>query len=149
MSWGGAGALRFDFDGALRIARRLWTTADAVEAMMTSRVTAAGEALVDWTGTFGTEFVTRIEDESVGAGEVVTSLREGANAWAFQWKSAMDEQNRRLHAAEEQRVKNDRNWMERNINPLFGGNDDLPPAPAEVGLPTAPGFAPTGSLVSY
>lgn len=148
MGWSGAGNLRFDWDGSLRIARRLWALADQLDAAMTTRVTAGADALVDWLGDFGTQFATRIDTESMSAGTVSNGLRDGANAWAWQWKSAMDEQNRRLHAREEQRVKDDRS-LGSQIGGFFVGHDDLPPRPNEAAVPTAPGFAPTRNFVRY
>ncbi len=148
MGWGTARDVRFDWEGSLAIARRLWETADGIDTSMANRVTAAEGALVDWLGLYGDEFVTRIDAEARSASSIATGFREGANAWAFQWKSAMDEQNRILHAREEQRVKDDRSLADDYLW-SWNGHDDLPPAPAEVPVPSAPGFAATASFVRY
>jgi hypothetical protein len=148
MGWSTAGDVRFDWDGSLRVARRLWALADDVDAAMAGRELHAEHALTDWLGRFGREFGERIATERSSADTVSAGLREGAGAWAWQWKSAMDEQNRRLHAREEQRIKDDRSLGSRFIG-IFAGHDDLPPAPAEAGVPTAPGFHPTRGFARY
>ncbi len=148
MGWSTAGDLRFDWDGSLRVARRLWALADEVEAVMRSRDTSAADALVDWLGSYGRQFAERIGTEHTGATGVVAGLRDGANGWAWQWKQAMDEQNRRLHAREEQRRKDDRGFLD-NVGGFFFGHDDLPPRPAEASVPTAPDFFATRSFVRY
>jgi hypothetical protein len=148
VSWGTAGDVRFDWTGSLRVARRLWALADEIEATMSSRVGHAEYALVDWLGAYGTQFADRVNDETAGAGAVVAGLREGANGWAFQWKSAMDEQNRRLHARAEQRAKDDRNIGEQ-VWGFFAGHDDLPPKPSEAAIPTPPSFAATRGFARF
>lgn len=148
MTWNGAGDLRFDWDGSLRIARGLWALADQIESLQSKRVTEAGEALVDWLGAFAVEFVERINTEVGSTTALARGLREGANAWAYQWKEAMDEQNRRRHAREERRVKDDRSWMDRNVWSL-NGHDDLPPSPQPAAVPQAPSFQPTRGFVRY
>ncbi len=148
MSWDVAGDVRFDWSGSLRVARRLWALADEVESTMSSRFGKAQEAAVDWLGAYGQEFALRVDNEVTGAGHVAGGLREGAQAWAFQWKSAMDEQNRILHAREEERVKADRSWADRHIWSL-NGHEDLPPKPADAAVPQPPGFAPTRGFAKF
>lgn len=148
MGWSTAADVRFDWSGSLRVARRLWALADQVESTASSRMSHADDALVDWLGEYGIQFAQRVNDELTGAAAVVAGLRDGANAWAFQWKSAMDEQNRRLHAREEQRIKDDRNRFERFVGGLFG-HDDGPPKPSEAAVPAPPSFSPTRGFVRY
>ncbi len=148
MGWSGAGDRRFDWDGSLRVARRLWALADSLDGLMGTRIDAAGEALVDWLGAYGEEFRGRIETEASSAATVSDGLRQGAQAWAFQWCDAMNEQNRRLHARAEQQAKDDRNIVEDVWGGIFG-HDDLPPAPEPATVPQPPGFWPTRGFARF
>ena len=149
MSRHAASDVVFDFDGALVVARRLWALADSLETVMEGRETLAAEALTTWRGGHATSFVTRMGTERTDIDTAAGWLRVGAQEWAAAWKDAMDEQNRVLHARECQRREDDASWHESGIiGGIFGG-PDMPDEPAAVAVPTAPGFAPTGSFVRY
>ncbi len=78
---------------------------------------------------------------------IAAGLREGASAWPFRWKSAMEDQNRRLHACDEHGANDDRSGWEE-LTRFFAGHDHLPP-PREAAAPAPPAFRPTRSFVSY
>ena len=143
-----AADVRFDFDGSLALARRLWRFAEELDDLGTSRRDHAEHALATFTGVYGREFAQRIsaevQDLDVAAGE----LRTGAGAWAQAWANAINEQNRRLFARECDRVESDRSPLDE-VKGFFGGHDDLPPQPRELGVPQPPFFAATGSFVRY
>lgn len=145
---GAAADVRFDFDGSLRLARRLWVFSAQIDTMMGERVRLAGGALDTWLGRYGEEFAGRIETESVDSTRIAGELRSAAQAWGVCWASAMNEQNRILYAREVKRVEDRRsNWD--SFWGGFTGHDDLPPMPNEMAPPTAPWFAATGSFVRY
>lgn len=143
-----AANVRFDFDGSLALARRLWRFADELDSVRTARHVAAQQALSTFTGRYGREFEQRLADEvhdlAVAAGE----LRGAAGAWAQAWSSAINEQNRRLFARECDRVERDRSLADRVVG-FFGGHHDLPPQPRQLGVPRPPHFAATGSFARY
>jgi hypothetical protein len=144
-----AGAdIRFDWDGSLSLARRLWTFADELDDLATSRRNRAEQALTTWSGVYGTEFAQRISDELQDLELAAGELRAAATAWGQAWASAINEQNRRLFARECDRIEGDRGFLD-DVKGFFGGHDDLPPQPQEHGVPQPPYFAATGSLVRY
>jgi hypothetical protein len=143
-----AADIRFDFDGALNLARRLWTFATEVDTLGSVRAQHAQVALSTWQGVFGTQFGERINAEITDLGAAAGELRTAANAWATAWALAMNEQNRRLFARRVTEIEDDRSVVDDVVG-FFGGHDDLPPEPSELGVPQAPAFAATGSLVRY
>jgi hypothetical protein len=144
-----AGAdVRFDFEGSLALARRLWELADQIETLMDARVCKASDGLSTWLGTYGTDFAGRIDTEYTDIANIAGQLRAGAYGWAANWKAAMDQQNRVLHARRVKEVESDRSLLDKGIG-FFTGHDDLPPEPEPAGTPAAPGFQPTRSFVRY
>lgn len=143
-----ASDVRFDFDGALYLARRLYTLGGHVDDVRWSRTAKAETALTDWTGPYGTEFADRVVSEDTQAMAIASQLREGARQWAARWAEAMNEQNAILHARETKRIEDDRSGWENFTGGIFG-HDDLPPGPATIPVPSAPGFVATGSLTEY
>ncbi|MFV0309802.1 MAG: hypothetical protein ACK5OX_18885, partial [Desertimonas sp.] len=69
--------MRFDYAGALRVARRLWALASSLDSLRSTRGTASEEALVDWLGAYGDEFRARIGAEASTATSISSQLREG------------------------------------------------------------------------
>lgn len=143
-----AGAVRFDFDGSLALARSLWRLADDLEALAARRSTEAERTLTGFTGAHAVQFATRVVDEvrdlAVAAGEA----RHAASAWAQAWADAADEQNRRLFAAECDRVRARRDLVDR-VTGFLGGHHDLPPQPRPLAVPRPPLFRSTGSFTRY
>lgn len=136
--------VRFDYDGALRLARSLWSFADELEACKGDRHRLAEQALRSWRGPFGNEFSGRERDEQVSLQTVIAGLRSDADAWAEAWKQAMDEQNRRLWARRVEQMKEDRSAIEK-VGDFFTGFD-YPPKPAPVAKPSPGGFYATACL---
>ena len=143
--------VRFDFDGSLRLARRLWALADQLEAARASRANDADVARRGWRGRYAEEFERRMADESAGFTNVAHSLRDEARGWAASWKSAMDEQNRRNRARQVDAVRAHRSWLERMGDRIKGSDDsdsEVPQAPV-ADTPQPPHFAPTQREVTY
>ena len=128
----------FDFDGALNLARRLWSFADELEAAKDDRFTGAEAALASWLGSYSDEFVERMNTEQTNLDQVVAGLRTEADQWAQAWKDATDEQNRRLWARQVDQMKSDRNVLD-HVGDFFTGFD-YPPDPAPVRKPAPSGF---------
>ena len=136
--------VRFDYDGALRLARSLWAFADDLEQAKGDRHEAAQRALRLWKGPFGTDFDGREESEQSSIRRVIDGLRTEADQWAEAWKRAMDEQNRRLYARRVERMKEERSRLEK-IGDFFTGFD-YPPEPAPVAKPKPGMFYATACL---
>jgi hypothetical protein len=108
----------------------------------------AGTALTDWSGEYATEFVQRANDEQQTGTTIVSQLRSEAEAWAVEWKHAMDQENWNRYQAKVKQVERDRSLLD-DIGGFFFGHDDLPPTPAEAAVPTSPGFWPTRDFAHY
>ena len=143
-----AADVRFDFDGSLSLARRLWRFAGELDDLGTSRSGQAQQTLTSFRGVYAEQFAQRISDEVQDLGTAAGELRSAATAWAQAWAAAINEQNRRLFARECDRVESDRDLID-DVKGFFGGHDDLPPQPGELGAPQPPYFAATGSFVRY
>ena len=151
MVWGSRDRIRFDFEGSLALARRLWALADDLEAARARRENDAGVARHGWRGRYAEEFDRRVADERSSFANVVHGLRDEARGWASSWKDAMDEQNRRNRARQIDAVRDRRGWWERNVGDRVLGDDsddEVPPAPV-AGTPQPPYFAATQREVTY
>ena len=140
--------VRFDFEGALTLARRLWALGDQVETMMAHRRRLAAGALATWLGVYGRQFGDRVDTESADILRIAGELRAAASGWAACWQQAMDQQNRVLHAREVKRVESARGGWDSFWGGVFG-HDDLPNRPAPVALPAPPRFSATATLTRY
>lgn len=141
----GQGPVRFDFEGSLVAARRLWALADSLDTHASIRLAAAQRALTNWTGALRNEFLTRTTQEHEAITKCARECRNGALGWAIAWKNAMDEDNRRRRARAVDEVRKQRSWMERNVGDLFLGDDSMDhiPQAKEVATPKAPSFKRT------
>ena len=142
--------VRFDFFGALKLARELWQLADSIESSRRQRDSHAATALRAWAGPLRNTFLESATTESQNSATVVGLLREEANAWARLWASAMDEQNRRNRAAKERTISAERSVGEQFID-LFKGDDSgshLASAPVAA-IPQPPGFVATQREVFF
>lgn len=137
--------VEFDFDGALRLARRLWALAEYLQALQSNRADSAEVALRRWTGPRATAFSGRHADEQQSFGHVVAGLQSEAMAWAAAWQQAMTQQNWVLYARAERANKADRSNLEKVWGGLVG-HDDLPPLPEQVMVPKSPSFSPTATF---
>ena len=90
--------LPYDYEGALDMARKLWQTADALEASARQRFSAAATAVNLWRGPLRDPFVARGYAEVKDLNEGAQKLREAARGWAQNWKEVIDENNRRRRA---------------------------------------------------
>jgi hypothetical protein len=138
-----AGDVVFDYEGALSMARRLWALADALDTLMGDREEAATVALTDWKGPHGESFATRIGVERTNVDTVCAEFRGAADAWAWQWKQAMDEQNRINQARRYEYNKDHQGW--------FGHLDGVerPHDPEPAAVPQAPDYHATRGFENY
>lgn len=130
---GNATDVRFDYDGALRLARALWAYAEDLQSEKVARRSEAMDALRTWRGPYGDQFRDRVGDEQTSIASLVAALKTEADLWASAWKQAMDEQNRRLYARKVEQIKEERSRLEK-IGDFFTGFD-YPPEPAPVPKP--------------
>jgi len=140
--------VRFDYDGSLDVARRLWRLADQVEHTAATRRFAADTALVHWAGPLATEFGTRIDTETADLLRIVGELRTTANTWAAAWAHAVNMQNRRLFARACAVVRERRSVKDKIWGGIVG-HHDLPPEPHTRSAPIAPSFIPMAGLAHY
>ena len=136
--------VRFDFAGSLRLAASLWSYAEDLEALKTSRHSQAERALSSWRGPYGREFTGRETTDENNLSRLAGVLKADAESWARAWKQAMDQQNWKLYARRCKEIEDNRNLAEKAVD-LFTGID-LPPPPQPVPVPSAPSFAPTACL---
>jgi len=125
--------VRFDYDGSLDLARRLWRLADTLDTIGAQRRQSAVEAVVQWRGRFGVEFIGRVDAELGELGRHAHDLRGAAVGWAHAWANAINLQNRRLD----------------QIGGFLFGQDDIPPDPNPRAVPGAPHFHATGGFARY
>jgi hypothetical protein len=140
--------VRFDYDGSLELARRLWALADRLAVLAVDRRHGAGEALARWEGRYGRDFAVRIDTETADLDRIAADLRAVAEGWAQAWADALNLQNRRAHARAVDRARRDRSLLDQVGGFLFG-HDDLPPEPFLRPPPPPPGFRPTGGFARY
>jgi hypothetical protein len=145
------GRVQFDFEGSLVLARQLWALADDLESEDRRREADVDVALGSWRGEYATRFRGRRETERTSKRNVVAGLRADAEAWAKAWATAMDQQNRNNWAAEVERVRDHRNFIEKGWDATFGkdDSDESVPKPGPVRVPAAPDFRATASEVRF
>lgn len=145
------GHVRFDFDGSLALARRLWVLADELEAEDRGREVEFDAAVGRWRGAHGNEFRNRREIERTSRGHVAAGLRDDAHAWARAWAAALDQQNKNNRAAAVERAREERNLLEKGWDATFGKDDSEQevPVPSPVRVPAPPRFAPTATEMSF
>jgi hypothetical protein len=140
--------VQFDYERALRLARRLWAIADQVERTMRSRQEITVAARKEFTGTYADQFAQRVEEEVTAGPAVAQALRRDAQVCAGAWKQAMDEENRHLYGRHVDHLKKQRSVLESLWDTAFGYRG-FPPEPDAVPLPQPPLFLPTADKVSY
>ena len=139
--------LKFDYEGALNLARQLNNLADQLAQAGTTRQGLSDVALKDFIGAYADQFRSRVSVEQANFKAVVQGLRNDAMDLATMWKHAMEEENRRLYARHVDDMKNNRSVLD-TIGDWFTGFH-YPPEPAPVPLPQPPAFTPTAQLVHY
>jgi hypothetical protein len=144
-----AGAdVRFDWEGSLALARRLWAFADQLDELRTSRRAAAESALAAWHGEFADTFAAAVGQEVADLALGAARLRDGAHDWAAAWTAAIDQQNRVVFARACDRVRSGRSWLD-TIGGWLRGHDDLPAEPAPRRVPQPPNFVPERGFAVY
>jgi hypothetical protein len=143
-----ARTVAFDFDGALQLARLSWQSADELDRLRCERGGQAAAALTGWAGSYGVEFVRRVDTETQTALVLAEKLRAEATGWAEEWKQAMDQENWNRYQAACDRVRAGRSFVDDVVG-FFGGHDDLPDTPAAAARPAPPSFTPTRTVADY
>ncbi len=141
----------FDFEGSLRLARRLWRLADEVTLAAGRRIEAREAAQAAWRGPHAEHFATvRAPNEDASTANVVAALRQEAVGWGVMWAAALNDQNRINWARAVEQEKDHRSTTER-FGDFFVGDDSAGqvPEPPPYPAPRPPTFVPTGSLVHY
>jgi hypothetical protein len=141
--------VQFDYGGALALAATLWSLADDVDALATTRERASASASEEWEGSYGAQFDVASVDAASRARSVATSLRGDAEAWAQAWAKAMDDQNDITYQREHDRVWREHNAERERSWLTWPYPVNLPRRPDPVAVPSAPSFAATAELVSY
>ncbi len=138
----------FDFSGVLDLCTQAWGLADDLETYGTARDTALVTALEDWRGP---EATTMVQDvwpaEATNLATGVDLLRQGALAWAEQWREAQTAYNYREYSIAVEQEKSTRSTAESLWDGFIGQDDSAKhvPEPAASQSPVPPGFdAPTG-----
>lgn len=142
--------VRFDFEGALALARKLWAMADELERSKVTRTKSAATAKTVWRGAYADQFAVRMTDEDTSRANVVNSLRKEAEEWATSWANAMNEQNRRNRAKAVDAEREQRSGEEK-FGDFFVG-DDSDEQVAKVGdatPPKGPSFTPTMTEATF
>jgi len=142
---GGSAPIRFDFDGALRAARRLHELAVEVDGVRSRRAVAGDDASTGWQGMLLDEFHGRRTDDDMTLSGLSTQLRAGAAHWAQQWQHVMSENNERARARRVQQISDERSGLGKvwDLGPgSDDSNDKVGPAVCPR-LPVPPGFWPT------
>jgi hypothetical protein len=139
--------VRFDWEGSLDLARRLWRFADDLDELRRSRSATAARALESWRGAVAVEFGDRLDHELIGLEQAASRLREGACDWAAAWTRAIDQQNHVLHARACERARSERSLLEQIGGWLVG--HDLPEPPAPRPVPQPPAFVPQRGFAVY
>jgi hypothetical protein len=137
----------FDYEGALSLARRVYSLAVEVANVAQVRGDLAGSAAVGFSGVCAQQFFARTSVEAATCDRFSKGLQMDAMAVAQMWKAAMEEENRRLYARHVDQVKSRRSTLQEIGDALFGFH--YPPEPGPVPLPQPPTFAPTAELVRY
>ena len=145
------GRVRFDFDGSLELARKLWSIADDLVDEDNGRRTEAETALAKWEGPYGTEFSGRRADEHTSRVNVIAGLRADARSWASAWAVALDQQNKNNRAQAVIDEREDRSLLEKGWDSTFGSDDsdDQVDQVPEVPVPQPPAFTPTATETTY
>ena len=97
--------VKFDFDGALPLARKLWQLADDIRTLKTGRASLATTALTTWKGKFADDFTQWQSDEESALDTCETQLRSAAEAWGESYAKAVNEQNMVLYTRKVAEIK--------------------------------------------
>jgi hypothetical protein len=137
------GQVRFDFDGALDLARSLWALADHVDSSQADRTNSARVTLDHWQGRYADSFREGVNVAVSNASHLSEAFRLDARNLATLWKRAMDQENLVRYAEHVDRMRAERGIIEHVRDYLFGDDTDYGPRPSPVPVPQPPNFAAT------
>jgi hypothetical protein len=138
--------VRFDYDGALNLARALWQLSLKLQDTQNARSNAAAIATRQWQGAFQQEFVQNMNVSNNTAAGLVQSLQNAAKDFATAWQHTADQKRLCDRAQAIQQEKDSRNFVEGAWTWAFGDHADDAPKPPGVDLPQPPSFEPTANL---
>ena len=135
--------VRFDFEGALNLARSFWATAGEVESTQSARANAAAGAREHWRGTFREHFDQSQSTAAADARLVAEKLRATANLFALAWVRAKTEQYNREWYREKERKQREQAWYQTVWYGAFGDPIDYGRPKAPPSQPAPPAFLAT------
>jgi hypothetical protein len=144
--------VKFDFVEVLSLCRKSIELADSMETFQIERQDALVVAFEKWRGPEARKMADPVavqEQQNVVNG--VNTLRQGAAAWAEQWKDAQQQYNNREHKIAFKKEQNSRSGWEKFMNGLMGQDDSasvVPEAPDST-TPTEPTFKADTGFVAY
>jgi uncharacterized protein YukE len=124
----------FDWDGATRLAAELRATATTLGNQVPERDSYAQEALRDWRGRFSGEFGGRMEICTGDATRLADAMRLAASEVDELARLAREEQDRREAARAWKREHDNKSFLDKASDFVFG-DDDKPPIPPPVQPP--------------
>jgi len=139
----------FDFNEALSLASQYWALASTISDYETQRNQLARSALTGWTGEFAQQFDHRMATSNATASDLEAAVRATANLWAAAWAHAAEQQKLVEWARHCQNLENNRSWLQKGWDSVFGDPIQLPPPPPAPATPAAPDFRPTTNPYSY
>lgn len=139
------GAVDFDFEGSLELARQLWALAADLRTEDNGRGTEADTAKAKWEGAYGEQFQQRRDTERTSRTNVAEGLRDDARSWAQAWATATDQQLKNNRLVQIEQIRDDRGLLEKGWDSTFGNDDsdDQVPMPDPVAVPQPPSFIAT------
>ena len=124
----------FDWDGATRLAAELRAAATTLDGQIPDRDSYAQDALRDWRGEFAGQFGGRMQTCTGDAGRLSDAMRLAANQVDELARLAREEQDRREAAREWKREHDNKGFLDKASDFVFG-DDDVPPIPPPVQPP--------------
>ena len=124
----------FDWDGATRLAAELRATATTLGTQTPERNSYADDALRDWRGEFSQQFGGRMDVCTGDAGRLADAMRLAADQVDELARLAREEQDRREAAREWKREHDNKGFLDKASDFVFG-DDDKPPIPPPVQPP--------------
>jgi hypothetical protein len=138
------GNVRFDFDGALVLAQRLWALGSRIDDTVSARAAAAQTAEQEWHGAYATQFDDRINQSTSEGSQLAASASGLAKLFAEAWAHAATQQRWNDRATWIQNKENNKSAWDDATGWVFGDDiDKNTPNPPDVDVPGPPDFAAT------